>query len=130
MHKLRHILIIDDEQAIAEALGVRLAAAGHTIVQSLGGYSGIAEAKAQPPDVILLDVYMMDLDGYEVCKRLKSNPLTTGIPVLFMSADTTEVVRQKARAVGGVGFIAKPYVAKEILDAIESAVEMQRRAAG
>jgi len=63
---------------------------------------------ANPPDLILLDVVMPEMDGYEVCRRLKANPQTHGIPVIFMTARTSEDDEQMGRSVGAVDFVAKP----------------------
>ena len=117
-----YVLLIDDDKAIAAAMMVRLRAAGHEVIPASDGRTGLVEAAAHQPDVILLDIRMPDMDGYDVCRRLKADSDLASIPVIFVSANATESTRQKAYEVGGAWFISKPYEPKEVLDAIESAV--------
>lgn len=117
----KQILIIDDEQTISTAMSVRLRAVGHEVTLASSGEAGLVEAANHKPDVILLDIRMPGIDGYEVCQKLKSTPGLADIPVIFVSANATETTRQKAFEVGGFGFIPKPYEPKDVLDAIQSA---------
>lgn len=117
----KQILIIDDDQAISIAMSVRLRAAGHEVILASGGEAGLVEAADHTPDVIILDIRMPEIDGYEVCRRLKATPELADIPVIFVSANATETTRQKAFEVGGFEFISKPYEPKSILEAIQSA---------
>ena len=116
----KKVLIIDDDQAIAAAMSVRLRAAGLEVVLAPSGEAGLTEAANHPPDVIILDIRMPGIDGYEVCRRLKTTPELADIPVIFVSANATETTRQKAFEVGGSGFISKPYEPKDVLDTIQS----------
>ncbi len=117
----RRVLLIDDDQAISAALTVRLRAAGHEIILAADGTSGIQRAEDHFPDVILLDIRMPGIDGYEVCRRLKANPQLSDIPVIFVSANATESTAQQAYEVGGWSFISKPYEPAAVLAVIESA---------
>ena len=117
----KRILIIDDDQGISAAMSVRLRAMGHELILASTGEAGLVEAATHKPDVIVLDIRMPGIDGYEVCKRLKATPELADIPVIFVSANATETTRQKAFEVGGFGFIAKPYEPKDVLDTIQSA---------
>lgn len=116
----KQILIIDDDQAITVAMSIRLRAAGHQVILASTGEAGLVEADIHRPDVIILDIRMPGIDGYQVCQRLKSTPELGDIPVIFVSANATETTRQKAFEVGGSGFISKPYEPKDVLDAIQS----------
>ncbi len=87
----RRVLIVDDEALSRALLRDTLQAAGYEPLEASDGTEGLAKAASLRPDVILLDVLMPGLDGFEVCQRLKANPATTPIPVIFvtMVQDTT-----------------------------------------
>lgn len=116
----KYVLLIDDDMAIATALTLRLRAAGHDVISARDGRSGVVEAAAHRPDVILLDIRMPDIDGYEVCRRLKSDPELASIPVIFVSANAHESARDQAYQVGGSAFLSKPYEPGQVLATIES----------
>jgi len=116
----KRVLIIDDDQAIPIAMSIRLKAFGYEVDVASSGLVGLAKAADHLPDAILLDIRMPEIDGYEVCRRLKATPELANIPVIFVSANATETTRQKAFEVGGAGFIAKPYEPKDVLDALHS----------
>ena len=119
----KRVLIIDDDQAISIAMSIRLKAFGYEVGLASGGKAGLVKAAQYLPDVILLDIRMPDIDGYEVCKRLKATPDLVGIPVIFVSANATETTRQQAMEIGGSGFISKPYEPSDIVAAIQSVTD-------
>jgi CheY-like chemotaxis protein len=119
------MLLIDDETAIITALSVRFRAAGMTTRSANCGEQGLALACEQPPDVVLLDVRMPDMTGIEVCRRLKNHPDTAQVPVVFLSAETSEQTRDAALSAGGARFISKPYDAADLLRAVHEVVAMR-----
>ena len=123
----RHVFLIDDEKAISTALMIRLRSIGYEITSFCDGLLGLTEAAKKRPDVILLDIRMPGMDGYEVCQRLKSAPETSHIPVVFLSANATESTRQQATEVGGAAFISKPFEAKDVIDTIRSVMDESGR---
>lgn len=74
-----------------------------------GGQEGIAKAEQERPDLILLDVMMPEMDGYETCRRLKANPATASIPIVFLSARAQQSEIQKGRDLGAIGYLVKPF---------------------
>lgn len=109
------VLIIDDNP---NNLGVALSALegfGATVLVSRSGESGLQRAAFAKPNIILLDVLMPDIDGYETCRRLKANPQTEPIPVIFMTALTSNNDKVKGLEVGAVDFITKPIYVDELL---------------
>ena len=112
------VLLIDDDFAITKALTVRLRAMGYTVEAASDGRSGQAAAEAFRPDVILLDIRMPDLTGFEVCRWLKAQPHLADTPVIFLSANITDDNRREAIDAGSAAFLAKPYEAKQVIDAI------------
>ena len=120
---LERVLIIDDERFIAQALMLRLRAAGYDVRWAGDGASGLAAVAEWRPGVIVLDIRMPDMDGFEVNRRLRARPEHEGIPVIFLSANVQEAARQAALAAGAHAFLTKPYESKDVLAAIRSALD-------
>lgn len=124
---LERVLIIDDERFIAQALTIRLRAAGYDVHWAFDGASGIAAAAKWRPDVILLDIRMSGMDGFEVNRRLRAQPNLASTPVIFLSANVQESARQAALAAGAHAFLTKPYESKDVLAAIRSGLDQSAR---
>jgi DNA-binding response OmpR family regulator len=118
------VLIIDDERGIAKALTIRLEASGYEVRWACDGTAGLAAAAEWKPDVILLDIRMPDIDGFEVNRRLRARP-HFATPVIFLSANVQESARQAALAGGAHAFLTKPYESKAVLLAVQSALEQR-----
>jgi two-component system, sensor histidine kinase and response regulator len=110
-----NILVADDTPENLRLLMTILAGEGYQVRAVPGGQQALAAAERDPPDLVLLDVNMPDLDGYQVCERLKQRPELAEIPVLFLTAmsDVTNIVR--GFDVGGVDYITKPFQLDELL---------------
>lgn len=117
------VLVIEDEIAIASALNIRLTAMGYRVELAHDGRSGIAAAVSKRPDVILLDIRLPDIDGIEVCNRLKAHPDVASIPVVIVSANVNDVTRGEAQGAGAAACLAKPYEIQDVAAAIESAIQ-------
>lgn len=113
-NQIYDILIADDAPANLKVLSEILRLEGYKVRPVLNGTQAIQAAEQLKPDLILLDIMMPDINGYEVCKRIKSNPELTEIPVIFISAlsDTDSVIQ--AFSVGGVDYVSKPFKAEEV----------------
>ena len=109
------ILVVDDDRPSRQALSTLLADHGYEVRSAPDGPTALMIVAADPPDLILLDVLMFEMDGYEVCRRLKTRPESCDIPVLFVSALGEMVDRVKGFEAGGVDFITKPFQAEEVL---------------
>ena len=109
------ILVVDDDLPSRQALSALLADHGYEVRSAPDGPTALMIVAADPPDLILLDVLMFEMDGYEVCRRLKTRPESCDIPVLFVSALGEMVDRVKGFEAGGVDFITKPFQAEEVL---------------
>jgi len=109
----RTVLIVDDAETNIDIL-VDILADDYDVAVAMDGESALEIAFEDLPDLILLDIMMPGIDGYEVCRRLKDNPATTGIPIMFLSALTQEAEKQKGLELGAVDFINKPFAAAEI----------------
>ncbi|WP_341524537.1 response regulator [Nostoc sp. UHCC 0302] len=113
------ILIVDDTPSNLEVLFDFLADAGFTVLVAEDGESAIARAEYAPPDMILLDILMPGMDGFETCQRLKVNEITKDIPVIFMTALAETVEKVKGLNLGAVDYITKPLQHEEVLARIE-----------
>jgi CheY-like chemotaxis protein len=106
----RHILVIDDEDDIREVAALSLQAIGGWRVSSAGdGASGIALARAEQPDAILLDVMMPRVDGPTTVGRLRADPRTRDIPVILLTAKVQDADRRRFAALGVAGTLTKPF---------------------
>jgi PAS domain S-box-containing protein len=113
------ILIVDDNPTNLEMLFDFLANSGFKVLIAEDGKSAIERAEYAPPDLILLDVIMPEMDGFETCRRLKANPLTKDIPVIFMTALAETVDKVRGLNLGAVDYITKPLHHEEVLARIK-----------
>jgi signal transduction histidine kinase len=119
------ILVVDDEPRNLQLLGTLLRKGGYRVRFAGAGATCLASAREQAPDLILLDIMMPGMDGYEVCRALKEDPATRDIPVIFLTAkaQTEEVV--DAFKAGGVDFVTKPFRARELLARVKTHVDLK-----
>lgn len=118
--RARTILIVDDMPANLGVLTSHLERQGYVAVVAQGGEEGVERAEFVRPDLILLDVMMPGLDGFETCKRLKLSDCTRDIPVIFMTALSDTADKLTGFAVGGVDYVTKPLNGAEVLARIET----------
>jgi PleD family two-component response regulator len=118
------ILTVDDVYDNLAFLNQMLSAQGYKIRSALNGSLALQSAQAKPPDLILLDILMPDIDGYEVCRQLKANERTQHIPIIFVSALSETIDKVKAFAVGGIDYLTKPFQQEEALSRIDSQLQL------
>ena len=111
------ILIVEDEPAIAEVLVAFLTDEGYRVTANVGA-AALAEARGDPPALVLLDVMMPGMDGPEVCRRLKADPHTAHVPVLFLTALPAQVLAARLGDCLHDGLLGKPFDFDELLAAI------------
>ncbi len=120
------ILLVDDTPDNLRLLSTMLTNQGFEVRKALSGQRAIASAQADPPDLILLDIKMPEMDGYSVCRHLKADPKTRDVPVIFISALDDALDKVQAFAVGGVDYVTKPFQEIEVLARIEHQLRIQR----
>ena len=120
------ILVIDDNYADLKLLGGILTEAGYQVRPADSGELGLTAVAASPPDLILLDIRMPGLDGFEVCRRLKEREESAKIPIIFLSAATEAEERVRGLQLGAVDFIAKPFQREELLVRVQTQVRLSR----
>ncbi len=114
------VLIVDDTIYNIQLLSLMLIRQGYKVSQATSGTQALDIVNESLPDIILLDIRMPDIDGYEVCTRLKANPVTKDIPIIFISSIEEPSEKVEAFAVGGVDYISKPFQLIEVLARIET----------
>ncbi len=121
-----NVLIIDDQPGSLEAMAEALKPLGYEVWQALDGESGLASARARQPDVILLDVMMPGMDGYEVCRRLKADDETKLVPVVFLTGLDSREARLTGLETGAADFLNKPFDLVELEVRVRNLVGFRR----
>ncbi len=119
------ILIVDDMLTNLEVLFACLTDAGFRILVAEDGEGALQKAKYALPDLILLDILMPEMDGFETCRRLKADAATAGIPVIFMTALTETADKIKGFSLGAVDYITKPFQQEEVLARVQTHISLQ-----
>ncbi|WP_448561236.1 sensor histidine kinase [Trichothermofontia sp.] len=119
------ILIVDDTPDNLRLLSKLLSQRGYEVRKAINGPMALASAQADRPDLILLDIRMPEMDGYEVCQHLKASKITQDIPVIFLSALDDVLDKVKAFGVGGVDYITKPFQMEEVLARIHTQLRLR-----
>jgi len=120
------ILVVDDTPANLGLLSSILTSAGYQVRPAPGGRMALRAAQTRPPDLVLLDINMPEMDGFEVCRRLKEDTRLESIPILFISALTDTDDKMKAFAAGGLDYITKPFQAEEVLARVSTHLQNRR----
>jgi adenylate cyclase len=120
-----NILIIDDTPNNLRLLSATLIQQGYKVRSAISGKIAIESIKYFLPDLILLDILMPEMDGYEVCTRLKTNAVTRDIPVIFISAIDRAIDKVKAFGMGGADYITKPFHVEEVLARVEQQLQLK-----
>lgn len=124
---LPSILVVDDTPANLQLLVGMLQECGYAVRPVTNGVRALRAVRSAPPDLILLDITMPDMDGYEVCRRLKEDPATREIPVLFISALTETEDKLRAFQAGGVDYVSKPFQFEEVEARVRTHLELGRQ---
>ena len=117
------IVIIDDDRALAQLAALWVKSAGFSSVIAYDGRSGLAAIVQHRPDLVLLDIRMPEMDGFEVNRQIRQTPDLAEIPVIFLSAHAQETTRQESLASGGRRFLPKPYESKSLIAAIRAVLK-------
>jgi len=114
------ILVVDDEIYIVHILDFSLGIEGYEVMTALDGEQALSKVAQDKPDLIVLDIMMPKLDGYETCKALKSNPETKDIPVILLSAKGRNVDQKVGFEVGADDYITKPFSPRKLVERINA----------
>ena len=110
------VVVVDDDREMVKAIRVVLKIAGIEVLEALSGLTGFMLVKRELPDAVVLDIMMPDIDGYEVCRKLKLNPDTRDIPIIFVTARSGQQHIERGLSLGAQGYITKPFTPDELID--------------
>jgi len=122
--KYKTILIVDDNMTNLDIL-IELLDATYDLIPAIDGEFALEVANDDKPDLILLDIMMPVMDGFEVCKKLKENENTKDIPIIFITSDANEDSIEKAYKIGGTDYVTKPFRPRELLSRVEKELKLQ-----
>ena len=120
------ILVVDDTPANLEVICETLSDAGYIVATAINGDRALKRVQAYPPDLILLDVQMPGIDGFETCQRLKAEPKTATIPIIFMTALSDAQSKEKGFELGAVDYITKPFQEQEVLARVKTHLQLRQ----
>ena len=116
------ILLVDDDREIVRGVSVRLRAAGYEVLTAGDGEAGLAAAREQLPDAMVLDLRMPVMDGFTLMARLRECPETEAIPIVVLSANAVEKAKRQAMDLGAAFFLEKPYDPAKLVAAVDAVV--------
>ncbi len=122
------ILVVDDEPEAVELVEFNLKQAGYAVSTAVDGAEALKKARSQPPDLIVLDVMLPEMDGFEICKTLRLEPVTARVPVIMLTAKAAEIDRVLGLELGADDYLTKPFSPRELLLRIKKILSAGRTA--
>lgn len=119
----KQVLIVDDEQNILISLEYLMRREGYEVRVARDGEEGLRSLRDQPPDLVLLDVMMPKLNGFEVCQAIRADPALAGVRVLMLSAKGREAEIAKGLSIGADAYISKPFSTRDLVAKVKSMLE-------
>ena len=113
------ILVVDDEINITQILEFSIGSEGYQVITASNGEEAIDVAKREQPNLIILDIMMPKIDGYEACRIIKANPLTKNIPVILLTAKGRDIDKRLGYEVGATDYIIKPFSPTQLIERIQ-----------
>ena len=123
MGEKKKILVVEDEPNIIKLISFILKSSGYDVIEAEIGAAGLKKAKAEKPDMIILDVMMPKMDGFEVARKLKADPATANIPILMLSSKAQFEDKMKGIDSGAMDYVTKPFDKQELLDKVKECLE-------
>lgn len=122
----KKVLVIEDDPATLRLIGYSLQHEGYQVLTASNGLEGMRKVQDEKPDLIVLDVMLPGIDGFEICHRLRSEPATAQLPILMLSAKAQEIDRDTGLKVGANDYLAKPADPLEIVKRVEKLLAQKR----
>lgn len=113
------ILIVEDEESLLKLESILLSSKGYNVTGVMDGRSALEEVRINKPDLVLLDIMLPEIDGFEVCRQIKENPETRHIPVVMLTAKKNSQDLARGQQVGCDSYITKPFKSSKVLDTIQ-----------
>ena len=122
----KKILLVEDDAELVELLTFNLKKAGFAIGTAVDGIEAIKKARSVGPDLVLLDIMLPELDGFAVCEMLRREPATAAIPIIMLTALSSELARFTGLDAGADDYITKPFNLKELVSRVEGFLKLKR----
>jgi len=116
----KRILVVEDQEDLRGVLRDLFTSSGYTVIEAVDGAAGVARAKSDRPDIILMDIQMPIIDGYEATRQIKADPDLASIPIIAVSSFAMKGDEEKARAAGCDEYVTKPYSPIQLLRMVRS----------
>lgn len=116
---MARVMAVDDDPVIRGLLEVNLEMEGHEVIMAVDGREALDKVRADPPDLILLDVMMPNVDGWQVAAELKGDPITSRIPLIFLTARAMEADVRKGGEIGVESYVTKPFDPIELMQLVD-----------
>ncbi|GFE58169.1 response regulator transcription factor [Geobacter sp. AOG1] len=113
------ILVVEDEESLLKLESILLSSKGYNVTGVMDGRSALEEIAANPPDLVILDIMLPELDGFEVCRHIKEDPATKGIPVVMLTAKKNSQDYARGMEMGADAYITKPFKSAKVIETIE-----------
>ncbi len=114
------ILIVEDEESLLKLESILLSSKGYQVYGATNGRTALEELKRIMPDLVLLDIMLPELDGFEVCRQIREDPATSHIPVVMLSARKNRLDVERGSQVGADAYVTKPFKSAKVMEIIES----------
>ncbi len=117
--KRNRILVVEDEESLLKLESILLSSKGYSVTGVMDGRSALEEVRANKPDLVILDIMLPEIDGFEVCRQIKEDPSLRHIPVLMLTAKKTSQDMARGEQVGCDAYITKPFKSAKVLDMVQ-----------
>jgi two-component system chemotaxis response regulator CheY len=112
------ILTVDDSPSIRQMIKIVLGPGGHSVIEAGDGAQGLEKARSSRPDLVITDLNMPVMNGIELIKALRALPALAGLPIVFLTTESSDAVKQQAKAAGATGWITKPFKPEQLLTVV------------
>lgn len=120
--KKNRILVVEDEESLLKLESILLSSKGYNVTGVMDGKSALEEIATNKPDLVILDIMLPEIDGFEVCRRIKENPETSGIPVVMLTAKKNSQDVARGTEVGAAAYLTKPFKSAKVIEVIEGLI--------
>jgi twitching motility two-component system response regulator PilG len=117
--KRNRILVVEDEESLLKLESILLSSKGYCVTGVMDGRAALEEVKANKPDLVILDIMLPEMDGFEVCRRIKGDPELSHIPVLMLTAKKNSQDLDRGQMAGCDAYITKPFKSAKVLDKVQ-----------
>ncbi|WP_298272527.1 response regulator [Geobacter sp.] len=118
----KKILIVEDEESLLKLESILLSSRGYAVTGVLNGMAALEQIAVVKPDLVILDIMLPEMDGFEVCRRIKANPETSHIPIIMLTAKKSSQDQKKGLDAGAAAYVTKPFKSARIMEIIQGLI--------